>query len=103
MPWGSLILRKLTGKLPLFWAVLTGLMLFSSFAPLASYQAAFFALVPLLLACRGKSPASCFRLGWLAGSVLDRIDMLAALRNLSRHDSAGRVLRGLRRVVLHGV
>lgn len=51
-------------------AVLSGGLLSASFAPYESSEAAWLALVPLLLACRFvERPRAIFRLGFLAGSV----------------------------------
>ncbi len=48
-------------------ALLSGLLLWSAFPPLAQADAAWFALVPLLLVLRHATPRSGFRLAWLTG------------------------------------
>lgn len=50
-------------------AVLSGLLMAASFAPLAIGEAAWIALVPLLVATRFVAPRGALRLGLLAGSV----------------------------------
>ncbi|NLF23211.1 MAG: apolipoprotein N-acyltransferase [Lentisphaerae bacterium] len=48
-------------------ALLSGLLLWVAFPPVAQADAAWFALVPLLLALRRATPRRGFRLAWLAG------------------------------------
>jgi apolipoprotein N-acyltransferase len=55
--------------LPECGAVLTGLLLAASFAPLEWKQAAWVALVPLVISVRSVSPWRAGRLGFLAGLV----------------------------------
>lgn len=50
-------------------AVLSGVILWAAFPPLAQEDAAWFALVPLLLLLRRATPGRGFKLGWLAGVV----------------------------------
>ncbi|HMP76555.1 MAG TPA: apolipoprotein N-acyltransferase [Kiritimatiellia bacterium] len=51
-------------------AALSGALLSAGFAPLEASEAAWVALVPLLVACRfADSPRAAFRLGFLSGSV----------------------------------
>ena len=67
-------------------AVLTGGLLSAGFAPLEASEAAWVALVPLLVACRfADAPRASFRLGFLAGSVF----WLTSIWWLSRVTYAG--------------
>jgi apolipoprotein N-acyltransferase len=59
-------LRKTT---PFLAAVLSGGLLFLSFPPHAIGVFGWVALVPLILACSGRSPRRAAFLGWLAGAV----------------------------------
>lgn len=63
-------MRWLKDRWPQACAILSGALLSASFAPLETSEAAWIALIPLLLACRfADERHSVFRLGFLAGSV----------------------------------
>ena len=59
----------MTRRLPLAAALLSGLLLGLAFPPIGQSDAAWFALVPLLLVLREASPRDGFRLAWSAGLV----------------------------------
>jgi apolipoprotein N-acyltransferase len=61
--------QSVTNRLPLTAALLSGLILGLAFPPVGQSDAAWFALVPLLLALRQATPRGGFRLGWCAGFV----------------------------------
>lgn len=76
---------KLRATLPWVGAVSSGLLLFAAFPPLEWRNAAWIALVPLLLACRFVGPHGAARLGFVAGMVF----WLASICWLTRVTVAG--------------
>ncbi len=54
-------------RLPALAAILSGLLLWTAFPPVAQSDAAWFALVPLLIVLRRVPPKKGFQLAWLAG------------------------------------
>lgn len=71
--------------------LLSGFLLFASFAPLEWGGMAWVALVPLVMAVRGAGPKQAFRSGFLAGSVF----WLASLAWLIHVSAAGWILLAL--------
>ena len=61
--------QSVTKRLPLAAALLSGLILGLAFPPVGQSDAAWFALVPLLLALKQATPRGGFSLGWSAGLV----------------------------------
>ncbi len=64
-------------------AIASGLLLAAAFPPVGSAQAAWIALVPLLVVARFSSPGQAFRVGWCSGMVFWSVTLVWLL-TLSR-------------------